>query len=110
MTTNKKKKYDKILFIYAYCGIKGILLLLMAGFIIKVLPYFTSCLQALAYLIKNIENSSPEFKLILIMFSLFINIYCINLVANILFKLNEYIDGLKNGNQRTAKKNNRSKT
>ena len=54
--------------------------------ITKLMPYFTKMLSALILLYK-MTDTSPEFKMILLLTSLWISCSVINVIVNIIFKI-----------------------
>jgi len=54
--------------------------------ITKLMPYFTKMLSALI-LLYEMTDTSPEFKMILLLTSLWISCSVINVIVNIIFKI-----------------------
>ena len=53
----------------------------------QIVPYLTELLRALVFLYTITNNSTPEFKMILLIFSLWVTCEVINTVTNIIFKV-----------------------
>jgi len=74
-----------------YWGLRSILGLIGIGLLLKIVPYFMNLLQLLIDLFK-LTDTTPEFKIILVCISIWVNVLIINTIVNIVFKLHSLLE------------------